>query len=107
MAEKQETPESVTRVVLQGPRDKVKAKLASILIPSGGTAHPLLTTLIAQRQREHAVRVARRVPSARWAMENDSIEGDGGDTYVALDTFSTTGTRDCLRGASPRATESP
>jgi len=39
-------------------------------------------------------------------MENDSIEGDEWDTYVALDTFSPTGTRDCLRGARPRATES-
>jgi len=27
MAEKQETPEGVIRVVLQGPRDKVKARL--------------------------------------------------------------------------------
>ena len=40
-------------------------------------------------------------------MENDSIEGDEWGAYVTLDTFSTTGTRDRLPGASPKATESP
>jgi hypothetical protein len=40
-------------------------------------------------------------------MENDSIEGDEWDAYVMLDTFSTNGTRDRLRDASPTATESP
>jgi hypothetical protein len=41
------------------------------------------------------------------AMKNDFIEGDEWDAYVALDTFSTNGTRDGLTGASPRVTESP
>ena len=40
-------------------------------------------------------------------MKSDFIEGDEWDAYVALETFSTTGTRDGLPGASPRATESP
>ena len=40
-------------------------------------------------------------------MKNDFIEGDEWDAYVALDTFSTHGTRDGLPGASPRATEFP
>ena len=39
-------------------------------------------------------------------MENDSIQGDAWDAYVALDTFSTTGTRDGLQDESPRVTES-
>ena len=39
-------------------------------------------------------------------MKNDFIEGDEWGAYVALDTFSTHGTRDGLPGASPRATES-
>ena len=91
---------------LARPARSGESETASIPIPSGGTAHPLLTTLITQRHQERTVRVLRCVPSARWAMENDSIEGDEGDPYVALDTFSPTGTRDCLRGASPRATES-
>ena len=40
-------------------------------------------------------------------MENDSIQGDEWDAYVTLDTFSTNGTRDRLKDASPTATESP
>ena len=40
-------------------------------------------------------------------MENDSIQGDEWGAYVTLDTFSTTGTRDGLKGANPRVTESP
>ena len=36
-------------------------------------------------------------------MKNDFIEGDEWDAYVALDTFSTNGTRDGLTGASPRS----
>ena len=40
-------------------------------------------------------------------MKNDFIEGDEWDAYVALDTFSTNGTRDRLWDASPTATESP
>jgi hypothetical protein len=40
-------------------------------------------------------------------MENDSMEGDEWDAYGTLDTFRTTGTRDRLRDASPKATESP
>jgi hypothetical protein len=39
-------------------------------------------------------------------MENDFIEGDEWDAYVALDTFNTDGTRDGLTGASPMVTES-
>jgi hypothetical protein len=40
-------------------------------------------------------------------MENDSIQGDEWDAYVTLDTFSIDGTRDRLKGASPKVTESP
>lgn len=50
--------------------------------------------------------VSRCVPSAWQAIDSESIQGDEWDTYVALDTFSTDGTRDRLRGASPRVTES-
>jgi hypothetical protein len=46
-------------------------------------------------------------PPTGRAMENDAMEGDAWDAYVALETFSTTGRRDGLRGASPRVTESP
>ena len=40
-------------------------------------------------------------------MANEAIEGDEWGAYVRLDTFSTTGTRDRLTGASPTVTESP
>ena len=40
-------------------------------------------------------------------MTSEAIEGDEWGAYVTLDTFSTNGTRDRLRGASPTATESP
>jgi hypothetical protein len=40
-------------------------------------------------------------------MTNEVIEGDEWGAYVALETFSTNGTRDGLPDASPRVTESP
>ena len=40
-------------------------------------------------------------------MASEAIEGDEWGAYVALDTFSTNGTRDGLTGASPTVTESP
>ena len=40
-------------------------------------------------------------------MKNDFIKGAEWDAYVALETFSTNGTRDGLTGASPMVTESP
>ena len=39
-------------------------------------------------------------------MDSESIEGDEWGTYVALETFSTTGTRDGLRPERARVTES-
>jgi len=39
-------------------------------------------------------------------MPNEGIKGDEWGTYVTLDTFSTTGTRDGLTDASPKVTES-
>ena len=46
-------------------------------------------------------------PPSGKAMASEAIEGDEWGAYVRLDTFSTTGTRDRLTGASPMATESP
>jgi hypothetical protein len=40
-------------------------------------------------------------------MKNDFIEGDEWDADVTHDTFNTNGTRDGLKGASPKVTESP
>jgi hypothetical protein len=56
--------------------------------------------------QERPVQVSRAVTSAWQAIASEAIQGDEWGAYVALDTFSTTGTRDRLRGASPRVTES-
>ena len=40
-------------------------------------------------------------------MGSEPIKGDEWDAYVALDTFSTNGTRDGLKGGNPKVTESP
>jgi hypothetical protein len=40
-------------------------------------------------------------------MASEAIEGDEWGAYVTLDSFSTTGTRDGLKDASPKVTESP
>jgi len=47
------------------------------------------------------------LPLSGKAMTNEVIEGDEWGTYVGLETFSITATRDRLPGASPKATESP
>jgi hypothetical protein len=39
------------------------------------------------------------------SMNSEFIQGYEWGTYVALDTFLSGGTWDCLRGASPMATE--
>jgi hypothetical protein len=41
----------------------------------------------------------------RWAMHSECIEEHEWETYVALETFLSDGTRDRLRDASPRVTE--
>jgi hypothetical protein len=46
-------------------------------------------------------------PPTGKAMANEAIQGDEWGAYVTLATFSTTGTRDRLRDASPMATEFP
>ena len=39
-------------------------------------------------------------------MASEAIEGDEWGAYVTLETFSATGTRDGLKDASPKVTES-
>jgi len=68
---------------------------------------PAATAPGPQRPRSGSSEFRDRLPPPGGAMENDSIEGDEWDAYVTLDTFSTDGTRDGLKGASPTATESP
>lgn len=42
-----------------------------------------------------------------WADADDGVSRDERTTYVALDTCFSDGTRDCLKGATPKATETP
>jgi hypothetical protein len=52
------------------------------------------------------VQLSRAVASAWPAIASEAMQGEEEGASVALDTFSTTGTRDRLRGASPQVTES-
>jgi hypothetical protein len=42
-----------------------------------------------------------------WADADDGGSKDERTTYVALETYPGDGTRDCLKGATPKATETP
>ena len=106
MSEKRESPEDAYGAVPRGPRDRAKATLPESQSPAV-EPHTRRYSVYWRCRQERIVRVSRAVPSAWRAIENDSIQGDEWDAYVVLDTFSTNGTRDRLRDASPRATESP
>ena len=67
---------------------------------------PTATTPGSQCPRSGSTDFRDRLPPPGGAMENDSIQGDEWDAYVMLDTFSTNGTRDGLKDASPKVTES-
>ena len=91
----------------QDPRDTAKAALPESQSPAVEQAHPLLQRLKRSATRGGSFTFCDRPPPTGGAMKNDFIEGDEWDAYVALDTFSTNGTRDGLTGASPTVTESP
>jgi len=42
-----------------------------------------------------------------WADADEGGSRDERTTYVALETYLSDGTRDCLKGATPTATETP
>jgi len=56
------------------------------------------------RHQTTSLRVVPTLPG-RWTVDKESTQGDGKAAYVALDTSSARGIRDCLRGASPMVTE--
>ena len=107
MPEKRETSEGVYGAVPQGPRDTAKATLPESQSPAVQLSHSLLRRLERSATRGGSYSFRDRPPPTVGAMKNDFIEGDEWDAYVALDTFSTNGTRDGLTGASPMVTESP
>ena len=72
----------------------------------GGTSHSLVARLYTQCHWEPWVRVSSRVRLAQWPMPSEGIQGHELGTYVALETFLDDGTRDGLKDASPKVTES-
>ena len=107
MPEKRGPLEDAEGAVPQDPRDRAKAALPESQSPAVEHAHPLLQRLERSAPGGGSFGFRGRPPPTGRAMKNDFIEGDEWDAYVALDTFSTNGTRDGLTGASPRVTESP
>src|SRR6516165_7541575 len=105
MSEKRGTLEGAEGAVPQDPRDRAKATLPESQSPAVEHAHPLLQRLERSATRGRSFGFRDRPPPTGGAMKNDFIEGDEWDAYVALDTFSTNGTRDGLPGASPMVTE--
>ena len=106
MSEKRGALEDAEGAVLQDPRDMAKAALPESQSPAVQHAHSLLQRLERSATRGGSFNFRDRPPPTGGAMKNDFIQGDAWGTYVALDTFSTTGTRDDLPDASPRVTES-
>ena len=106
MSEKRGSLEDAEGAVPQDPRDRAKAALPESQSPAVQESHPLLRRLQRSATRGGSFKFRDRPPPTGGAMKNDFIEGDEWDAYVALDTFTTNGTRDGLPGASPRATES-
>src|SRR5262249_61078756 len=89
----------------KGPGDRAKANLTAPQSPV--VAPPSHRHSVYRRCcPERPVQVARGVLSAWQAIASEAIQGDEWDAYVALETFSTTGTRDRLRGASPKCSVS-
>jgi hypothetical protein len=106
MSEKRRSLEDAEGAVLQDPRDRAKAALPESQSPAVQESHSLLRRLQRSATRGRSYSFRDRPPPTGGAMKNDFIQGDEWDAYVALDTFSTNGTRDGLTGASPKVTES-
>ena len=106
MSEKRGALEDAEGAVPQDPRDRAKAALPESQSPAVQEYTRCLQRLQRSATRGGTFKFRDRPPPTGGAMKNDFIEGDEWDTYVALDTFNTNGTRDGLTGASPRVTES-
>ena len=106
MSEKRGSLEDAEGAAPQGPCDRAKAALPESQSPAVQESHSLLQRLQRSATRGRSYSFRDRPPPTGGAMKNDFIEGDEWDAYVALDTFSTNGTRDGLPGASPTVTES-
>src|SRR5947199_9054342 len=105
LSAKRESPEVVDGAVPQDRRDPVRAGFPAAQ-SRGGQHHTHCHNAWGQCRPEQAIGDLWPVPSAGQTMASEVREGDEWVAYVALETFSTTGTRDGLPDASPRATES-
>ena len=99
-------PEDVWGTVLQDPRDMAKAELLAPQFP-GMQVHILRHHVLERGRRDRTV---HRVPfeiSVRRTVVSETTQGNGRGAYITLDTSISQGKWDCLRGASPMATEPP
>src|SRR5205823_8082891 len=93
LSEKRESPEGVDGAVPQDLRDMAKAGLPEAQSP-GVQHHTHCHNAWGQCRPEQAIGDLWPVPSAGQTMASEVMEGDEWAAYVALETFSTTGTRD-------------
>ena len=104
MSEKRGVAEDAYATARQGPRERANARLPKSQSPAV-EPHTHRQSVYGRCCQERPVHVSRGVLAAWQAIESDAMQGDAWGAYVALDTCRTTGTRDRLRGASPRVTE--
>jgi hypothetical protein len=98
--------EGAERFALQDPRDMAKAALLESQSP-GVWSSPLAAASNSEAAGRAGNMSRPRLPSDQRTMDNEFIQSDEWDAYVALDTLRTNGTRDSLPGASPMGTEPP
>ena len=102
---KRGTAEDVYGVALQRLSKTAKAALPEPQSP-GVEPHTRRYHIGYRRSQKPRVRLLLGVRPVCEPMRSERIQGDEWGAYVALETFLSDGTRDGLRGASPKATES-
>ena len=85
MPVKRERTEDVYGLVLQDPRDTVKAKLPEPQSPAM-QAYILRLPRLKRSHHDRATKSSSPEASAWWAVRNDRTQGDGRGTYIVLET---------------------
>ena len=106
MLEKRGLLEDAKGTAPRGPPDRAKATLPEPQSPAGECRTLAATASQRGATGSRPFDFCGLLPPSGKAMTNEVIEGDEWGAYVRLDTFSTTGTWDGLKDASPRVTES-
>ena len=104
MSVKRLRSESVVRPVPRGLRDMVKARLPE-LQSQVVLGAPADRTLVTRQPLIALVGSRDQGNSDEWAMADEVSSRDERSTYSRARTSYVNGTRDCLRGETPRATE--